>query len=152
MRKVLLITAALATVPAAGIAADLQEVVDARRGFYSMLGANMSVLASMAKGDIEYDGAVAQTHADNLKLLTAYNMGHLYAVGTSNADMPGKTRALPKIWEDFAGVQEKGMAYVQAVENLVEVAGLDRSDLGGAVQRLGGTCKDCHDNYRARDF
>ncbi|GAA0304517.1 c-type cytochrome [Rhodovulum strictum] len=152
MRKVLLITAALATIPASVMAADLQEVVDARRGFYAILGANMGVLALMARGETEYDGAVAQTHADNLKLLTAYSMGHLYAPGTSNADMPGKTRALPKIWEDFAGVQEKGMAYVQAVENLTEVAGLDRAELGGAVQRLGGACKDCHDNYRARDF
>ncbi|TCO72484.1 c-type cytochrome [Rhodovulum euryhalinum] len=152
MRKVLLLTAALATLPAAAMAADLEGVVDARRGFYSLLGANMDALVSMVKGDTDYDGAAAQSHADNLKLLTSYNMGHLYAPGTSNADMPGKTRALPAIWEDMAGVQEKGMAYVQAVEALNSVAGLDKAELGKAVQQLGGTCKGCHDDYRAKDF
>ncbi|MGC9419049.1 MAG: c-type cytochrome [Rhodovulum sp.] len=153
MRKALLLTAALATLPAtATFAADLEEVVDARRGFYSLLGANMGALVSMVKGETEYDGAAAQTYADNMKLLTGYNMGHLYAPGTSNADMPGKTRALPAIWEDGAGVQEKGMAYVQAVEKLNEVAGLDKAELAKAVQELGGTCKGCHDDYRAKDF
>jgi len=153
MRKALLLTAALATLPAtATFGADLEEVVDARRGFYSLLGANMGALVSMVKGDTEYDGATAQTHAENMKILTTYNMGHLYAPGTSTDDMPGKTRALPKIWEDSAGVQEKGMAFVQAVEALNEVAGLDKAELAGAVQQLGGACKDCHDNYRAKDF
>ncbi|MBN2905455.1 MAG: cytochrome c [Rhodobacteraceae bacterium] len=152
MRKVLLLTAALATLPAASFAADLEGVVEARRGFYDLLGANMGALVSMVKGETEYEGAAAQSYADNMLLLTKYNMGHLYAPGTSNADMPGKTRALPAIWENGAGVQEKGMAFVKAVEALNEVAGMDKADLGKAVQTLGGTCKSCHDDFRAKDF
>jgi len=151
MRKALL-TAALVALPVAGFAADpAEKIVEARQGYYSLLGANMGALVSMAKGETEYDGAKAQTYADNMLTLTKYNLGHLYAPGTSADDLPGKTRALAKIWEDPAGVQEKGMAFVKAVENLDEVAGLDKADLAKAVQELGGTCKGCHDDYRAKD-
>lgn len=152
MRKALLLTAALATLPAAGVAADPEKLVEARRGYYALLGSNMDALVSMVKGDTAYDGATAQTHADNMKTLTQYSIGYLYAPGTSNADLPGKTRALPAIWENSAGVQEKGMAFVQAVENLTEVAGLDQAELASAVQELGGACKGCHDDFRAKDF
>ncbi|TCP61976.1 cytochrome c556 [Rhodovulum bhavnagarense] len=151
MRKVLL-TALIAAAPAGAFAAGLEDLVEARRGYYKMLGANMAGLSAMAKGDVEYDGARAETLAGNLKIMTQYNIGHLYAPGTSNADMPGKTRALPAIWEDQAGVGEKGMAYVQAVNELNEVAGLDKAEMGKALQKVGGTCKGCHDDYRAKDF
>lgn len=151
MRKVLLATA-LAALPSALFAADAaQEMVEARQGYYKLLGANMQTLAGMAKGEIEYDGAKAQTAADNLMTLTKYNLGPLYGPGTSSEDMPGVSRAKPAIWEDSAGVQEKGMAFVKAVEELNEVAGLDQASLGKAVQTLGGACKACHDDYRAKD-
>lgn len=151
MRKVLL-TALLVALPAASFAADpKEEIVKARQGYYHLLGANMGALVAMAKGEVAYDGAAAQSHADNMLTLTKYNIGHLYMPGTSSEDMPGKSEALPKIWEDMAGVQEKGMAYVKAVEELNAAAGLDQAELGKAVQAVGGACKGCHDDYRAKD-
>jgi len=72
--------------------------------------------------------------------------------GTSNADLPGKTRALPAIWENLAAFQEKGMAYRDAVVALNTVAGTGAEALAPAVGKLGGTCKACHDDYRAKDF
>lgn len=149
MRKIVL-TAVLAALPVTAFAADpMKDLVEARQGYYKLLGANMGVLAGMAKGEIEYDGAKAQTAADNLKVLTTYNLGHLYAPGTSSDDVEG-SNALPKIWDDMAGVQEKGIAFVAAVEELNEVAGLDRASLGQGVQKLGGACKSCHDEYRKK--
>ncbi|MEX5729392.1 cytochrome c556 [Rhodovulum iodosum] len=151
MRKIVL-TAVLAALPATAMAEGLEDLVEARRGYYKLLGANMGELVAMVKGEAEYDGATAQTHAANLVTLTNYNLGHLYAPGTSKADLPGETRALPEIWDDMAGVQEKGMAFVEAVNELNEVAGLDKAELAAGVQKLGGTCKGCHDDYRAKDF
>jgi cytochrome c556 len=150
MRKAFL-TAVLVTLPVAALAEDpAEELVEARQGYYSLLGANMHNLVSMVKGETAYDGAKAQTAADNMLVLTKYHVGTLYLPGTSSEDVKG-SRALPKIWEDPAGMQEKGMAFVKAVENLNEVAGLDKAELGKAVQNLGGTCKGCHDSYRAKD-
>lgn len=148
MRKVIL--AAALAIPTAALAADpVEDTIKARQGFYKLLGANMGVLAGMAKGEVEYDSAAAQTAADNMKTLTMYNVGHLYMPGTSNADSD-KTRALPKIWEDFPGVQEKGGAFVEAVAAMQAVAGAGKDEMVAALGPLGGTCKACHDNYRAK--
>lgn len=144
------ILAAAIAIPTATFAADpVEDTIAARQGFYKLLGANMGVLAGMAKGEIDYDATAAQTASDNIVTLTGYNMGHLYMAGTSNADSD-KTRALPKIWEDFAGVQEKGGAFVQAAMKMQEVAGAGKAEMAGALGDLGGSCKGCHDTYRAK--
>jgi len=151
MRKAV-IPALLLALPLGAFAADLEEAVDARQGYYSLLGFEMHSLVAMAKGEVEYDAEKAKGHAADMLTLTKYDAAGLFPPGTSKADMPGKTRALPAIWEDPESVQEKGAAFVAAVKDLNEVAGEGRGQLGKAVQDLGGTCKGCHDDYRAEDF
>lgn len=148
MRK--LILAAALAIPTATLAADpVEDTIAARQGFYKLLGANMGVLAGMAKGEVEYDAAAAQTAADNMGALTMYNVAHLYMPGTSSADSD-KSRALPKIWEDFPGVQAKGAAFGDAVKAMQAVAGAGKDQMAGAMGALGGSCKGCHDTYRAK--
>jgi cytochrome c556 len=151
MRKAILSTL-LIIMPLAASAASPEDVAKARQGFYSLLGLEMDGLVPMVKGETEYDPEKAAGHAADLLTLTRYNMGDLYAPGTSKADIPGETRALPAIWEDPEGVQEKGMAFVEAVNALNEAAGQGKGALAKAVQDLGATCKGCHDDYRAKDF
>lgn len=146
MRHVLI--AALIATPALAFAGPAEKTVEARQGFYKLLGANVGVFAAMAKGEMDYDAAAAQTAADNIVTLTTYNVGHLYAPGTSSADVEG-SRALPKIWEDFPGVQAKGADFVKAAMEMQAVAGQGKAEMAGALGKLGGTCKGCHDTYRA---
>ncbi len=147
MRKAIIAVIAVA-IPTAVFAGPAEDTVAARQGFYKLLGANMGVFAGMAKGDIEYDAAAAQTAADNIVTMTSYNLGHLFAPGTSSDEVK-EARALPKIWEDFPGVQEKGMDFVTAAMEMQSVAGNGKGEMAGALGKLGGTCKACHDNYRA---
>lgn len=151
MRK-LILTALIAALPAGAALAGPEDVAKARQGFYKLMGLEMGQLAGMAKGDIEYDADKALGHAADILALTKYNPGDLYAPGTSKADLPGMTRALPAIWEDFEGFRGKGAAFVAAVAELNEAAGNGRAALAPAVGKLGGTCKACHDDYRAADF
>lgn len=149
MRKLALIALAVA-IPAAAIAQDAaKKTVEARQGYFKLMGANMDTLAGMAKGEIEYSAEGAQTAADNMAALVSYNRAHLFAPGTSSDDVEG-SRALPKIWEDMAGVGEKGAAHTAAVENMQGVAGSGQAEMAGALEQLGGSCKGCHDNYRAK--
>ena len=148
MRKILISTL-IAAIPAIAVAGPAEDTVAARQGFYKLLGANMGVFAAMAKGERDYDAAAAQTAADNIVTLTGYNMGHLYVPGTSSEDVEG-ARALPKIWDDFAGVQEKGKAWVAAAQEMQGVAGMGKAEMVGGLQKLGATCKGCHDEYRAK--
>jgi cytochrome c556 len=146
--RIALIAAVLAA-PTFAIADQAQDTVEARQGYYKLLGANMGVFASMAKGAVEYDAAAAQTAADNMSVLTSYNLAPLFAPGTSSEDVDG-SRALPAIWSDTAGVQEKGAAFGAAVANMKEVAGQGKAEMAGALGQLGGTCKACHKAYRAK--
>ena len=147
MRK--LLTAALIAAPVLAHAGPAEDTVAARQGFYKLLGANMGILAGMAKGERDYDGAAAETAANNIVLLTTYNLGHLYMPGTSSADVEG-SRAKPLIWEDFAGAQKKADALFEASNKLAEVAGFDKADMAGALGAVGGACKACHDTYREK--
>ena len=145
-----ILAATILAIPATAFAADpVSDTIEARQGFYKLLGANMGTLAGMAKGEIDYDATSAQAAADNMVALTTYNMGHLYMPGTS-ADDSDKSRALAKIWEDFPGVQEKGAAFVKAAMDMQAVAGAGKGDMAGALGALGGSCKGCHDAYRAK--
>ncbi len=145
--------AATVSVPMA-IAADSAEekAVKARRGYYQLVLHNAGPLFGMAKGDVEYNAEAATTSANNLKALTSMNVMTLWPAGSDKDALPGKTRALPKIWADFPGVGEKSKAFKAAVDGLVANAGGGLDSLRGAVGPLGASCKGCHDNYRAKDF
>lgn len=130
----------------------LEDVVKARQGYYKLVLHNAGPLFAMAKGDMEYDAAKASTAANNLLTLTKLDVGSLYPAGTSKEEMPGKTRALMKIWEDFPGVGEKAQAWKTAVADMAAVAGDGVDALRSKAGALGGGCKGCHDNYRAKDF
>ena len=132
--------------------ADPQKVVDARRAYFKLIGSNMGPLGAIAKGAADYSAETAQLHAGNLLTMNGYNAAPHFAAGTSNADLPGKTRLLPKAFEDFDGMLAKYNDYKAAVEELAAVAGNGLDALKPAVGKLGGTCKACHDDYRAKDF
>ncbi|KZL25947.1 c-type cytochrome [Pseudovibrio sp. WM33] len=153
MRK-LLITALVAMTATSAFAADTtkDDVVEARRAYFTLLGHDMGALAAMAKGEVEYSAEKAKAASGNMMTVASYNAAGLYTPGTSNADLPGKTRALPVIWEDMAGYQAKGKEFYQALVALNDVAGEGRPALGKALGKLGGTCKGCHKEFRAKDF
>lgn len=150
MRK-FLVSAILLTIPTT-LLAEPEDVAAARRGYFQLIGLEMGSLAAMAKGEIAYDADAAQAHAADIRTLSEYLHDDILAVGTSNAGLPGKTRALPKIWDDMTGYGEKAAAFKEAAANMASVAGGGKEAMAPAVGQLGGTCKGCHDTYRAKDF
>lgn len=112
-----------------------------------MLSINMGVLSGMAKGDIAYDEAAATAAGANIETLSKYTLPALFIAGTSPDDGV-ETEALPAIWENsedfatkFAGLQEAAMGAGAAVAG-------GQESIGPVVQKLGGACKTCHDDYR----
>lgn len=149
MRKAIITALALA-IPTGLAAGPMEDTIAARQGYFKLLGANVGVLAAMAKGERDYDAAAAQAAADNLVTLSNYKIGHLFMEGTSADDFPDKTRALAKIWEDPSDVQAKFGGFVEAAAGMQAVAGQGKGEMAGALGAVGGACKACHDNYRAK--
>jgi len=151
-------TAARAACVVAGVAAaaakadPADDAIKARRGFFTLLGAEIGPLGAMAKGEAPYDADAAQRHAANLQALSGYRFGDLFVAGSSNDDKFGDTRALPVIWTDTAGFSEKAGGLVAAIGALQGVAGEGQAALAGGVGALGKSCGACHDTYRAKEF
>ncbi len=153
MRRLLtLALLAQCAVLAPAFADPVEDAIKARRGYFTLLGANIGPLAAMAKGEIEYDAEAAATHAGNLEALGGYMVAPHFPEGSSNADKPGDTRAQPAIWSDFSGFAAKFGDYKAAVAGLPAKVSGGRAELGAALGAVGGTCKACHDDYRAKDF
>ncbi len=130
----------------------LEGAIDARQGYYQLVRHNAGVLFGMAKGDIDYDVDMATTHANNLLMLTRVDVGSLYPAGSSKEEMPGKTRALKKIWDTYPAVVEKSKAWKDAVAAMAAVAGDGVDAIRATAGALGNGCKGCHDNFRAEKF
>lgn len=149
MKRILLSTL-VAVLPAAVMAADADNVVEARQGYFSLVALDFGPLAAIAKGAAPYDAAVAKAHAANLVTLSKYDPSGLYAPGTSSSDVKD-SRAKAEIWKDPEGFKAKGTAFFEAVAALEPAAGAGQKELAAAVGKLGAACKDCHDTYRAKD-
>ena len=130
----------------------MEEMVQARQGYYKLVKHNAGQLFAMAKGDMAYDAKKAAKAANNLKTLSMLDLGTLYMPGSSKEEMPGKTRALKKIWDTFPEIGKKGAAFKQAVDAMAANAGNGLDALRANAGALGGSCKGCHDNYRADTF
>lgn len=130
---------------------DSPEVsaMEARQGYFKMLGANMGVLAGMAKGEIPYDEDRAAMHASNIETLSQYNLGFHFPQGTSSDDLE-ESEALPKIWSELDGVVAKHADLAEAAAGAGDAVRGGQDNVGPVVQALGGTCKACHDNYRKK--
>jgi cytochrome c556 len=60
--------------------------------------------------------------------------------------------ALPVIWTDTADFQAAIDKLVQATDKFVEAAkGGDKATISAAFRDVGGSCKNCHDKFRAAD-
>ena len=151
MRKILLTSLAIA-IPVVAFAVSPEQTAEARRGYFALVGTEFGPLAAMAKGEMPYDAATAKAHAADLVTLATYTQDDLLVSGTSLAELPGKTRAEAAIFADLPGYQAAGQAFYDAVIALNAVAGDGPEALAPAVGKLGGTCKGCHDDFRAKDF
>lgn len=134
--------------PASAAKDPEESAIDARQGEMQLRAFNTGPLVAMAKGEIPYDAEMAGTLANNLKVLLSLDNSRAWMKGTSNEDYPGKTEALPAIWDSGSEIGDRGEAFAKAVNELADAAGQGLDALRPAVVNLGDACKACHDDYR----
>ena len=122
-----------------------QSVIKYRQTVMKAVGAHMGAIASVVKGEVSFTDDVA-AHASSMnamsKLVTA-----IFPEGTDNGKF--ETRALPKIWEDWAGFEKAAMDFDAASANLAKVAaGGDMNAIRAAFGNLGKSCGGCHKPFR----
>lgn len=119
--------------------------VAARHAMMGLVGHNMGVLGSTAKGEIAFNAGLVQAAAANLNKLAQIDPTSLWTIGTEQgaADL---SRAKPEIWSDAAGFSEKFEAMARASAALMDATDVEAVRAG--MGALGGACKACHESYR----
>lgn len=141
------VAAAALAIGSAWAADEPENLIKYRQHVMKSVGANISSLAMVAKGEISTMANVAanaQAIRDGLGAA-----GVLFPVGTGTE--AGKTRALPAIWERSAEFIDSLKRSISAADTMIVAA--NSGELGQvqtALGALGKTCGGCHDDFRQK--
>ena len=148
MKANVILSAVLLSLSASMVQAEsaTDKAIEYRQGVYRAMDWNLSPLAAMVQGRVDFDGAVFAQRAERIALL-----GSIVAEGFADAEsVRGDTRASYRIWEGrerfdelMAQMQQRSRALQQAA-----AAGQDRDELRPLLGQLGQSCKACHDRFR----
>ena len=155
--RVLAATLVLATGLGAAVALAADEppnVVKYRKHFMDANGANISMIASVVKGEVSLSDQIpahANAMAEQGKLLTA-NLKQLFPKGTAKGETGEKSAALPAIWEKWSGFEQAAQKFQEESAKFAEVA--KDGDMAAIAQQLGVLgkqgCGGCHQDYREK--
>ena len=124
---------------------NTDDIIKYRKAVYTSMRGHIGAISRIVRaglGDCKEhitDHATTIQNAANI-ILTTFPEGSDF----------GDTDALESIWTDQLGFEKAAQQLVDASGELVTVSQSgDMKAIGRAVRTVGGTCKNCHDNYRA---
>lgn len=124
-----------------------QKIADARAGLMKVVGAYFGPIYAMAQGYTDFDAETAERNAHKLREL-ADMAPDMFRTDTRKFEV--KTEALDEVWEDYDHFVEDAEKMKKASAALESAASEGKDAVVAAFQKLGGTCKDCHDEYRLK--
>ena len=137
--------AAAAVISVAAYAATPVEIQKQRHEHYEQLGDAFKTVRDNSKGTPDY---AALDKALGVIQKATENQQQWFPKGTGPE--AGKTRALPEIWskpDDFTAAQKLFTDKVGPLAAAVKARDVDA--IGKAFREVGGSCKNCHDSFRA---
>lgn len=130
-------------------AANGAESLALRKAVMQSIGAHFgATIAAIKSGDKKRIQAAAR----QAQAINTLSKGVLILTPRGSGASAGKTRALPKIWQDWAGYQKAAAALT--TESAKLVAALKTGDAKAAMSQFGRTgkvgCGGCHGTFRAK--
>lgn len=144
--SVLTLLALTVALPASAQFAKAEDAIKYRKNALFVMQQNFGRVAGMAAGKIPFDAKVAADSA-----VAAEFVSKLPWAGFGPGTDMGDTKAKPEIWankakfDDYARNTEAEMAKLAVA---AKSGNLDSIKL--AVNATSGTCKSCHDDFRAK--
>lgn len=137
-------TAAMAALPAAAQFQKPEDAIKYRQGAFTVMAAHFSRIGAMAQGRVPFDAATAAANAEIVA-----TMSRLPFVAFVDGSQSGKAKA--EIWSDRAGFNAAASKMQEEAGKLAAAARSGNADqVRAAFGATAGTCKGCHDNYRAQ--
>lgn len=138
--------AGAATAHGDDVPADINDPVSLRMNMMSLTGASMGVMASIAKGEAEFDHRVVQSA---LRTIYAVSLGYANQF-PEGSDTGHDTEASPKIWEDKAGFDKAVAKFISDSAAAVALKPQDVDGMKQAMGMVGSNCKSCHEDWRVK--
>jgi cytochrome c556 len=117
-----------------------------RQNVYSLVGWNFTAMSQMVRGQRDFDQAEFARRAERVAQLSKM-LDEGFPPGS---DKGAKTEALPAIWTNRADFDAKMADFQREAAALAQVAA--SGDVDATKAQFGttaGTCKACHDKYKA---
>ena len=132
--------------PAFAQFAKPEDAIKYRKSALFVMSQNFGRVAGMANGRIPFDAKVAADSA-----AVAEYMSKLPWAAFGEGTDKGDTKAKPEIWKEHAKFQEAAEKMQAEMSKLAAAAKTGSLDnIKAAVGAVGGSCKNCHDSYRAQ--
>lgn len=159
MKKIVVLMSALAVLASGMLyTAVAQEMtpeqraaaaVDTRKSLFKMLRFNLVPIAGMAQG-APFDAEVAERNARRIAVM-ATMIPEVLAQDTSAFDNI-ETTALDKIWDNQPDIAVKTQTLIDNANAFADAAATgEMAATLGAFRAFGGSCGNCHDEYRVDD-
>ena len=140
---------ALASLPAAAQFQKPEDAIKYRQSVYTVMANHFGRIAAMASGKAPFDAKAA---ADNAVIVS--DMSRLpFTAFAEGTDKGLPNRAKPEIWKEaakFKAAGEKMQGEVVKLDAAAKSGNLDA--IKAAVGAVGGSCKACHDDFRAEKY
>jgi cytochrome c556 len=132
--------------PASAQFAKAEDAIKYRQSALFVMQQNFGRVAGMAAGRVPFDAKVAADSA-----AVAEYMAKLPWAGFGPGTDMGATKAKPEIWTDKAKFDDYANKTKIEMSKLAVAAKSGNLDsIKAAVNATSGTCKSCHDDFRAK--
>jgi len=138
--------ATLASLPAAAQFQKPEDAIKYRQSAFTVMANHFGRIAAMAQGRVPFDAKAAAENADIV--LTMSKLPYQGFGDGTDKGLPH--RAKPEVWKEqpkFRAAAEKMQAEVVKLDAAAKTGSLDA--IKAAVGAVGGSCKACHDDFRA---
>jgi cytochrome c556 len=122
-----------------------KEAVHYRKAAFTTLVWNWMPLVNMVRGKTPYDKAAFEKRANRVAFISTTLLE-----GFVPNSAIGKSEAKPEIWTNWSDFQAKAKALEvesAALANLAKTGDFEK--IKAQFGKVGGTCKACHDLYKA---
>lgn len=138
--------AATFAAPASAQFAKAEDAVKYRQSALFVMQQNFARVAGMAAGKVPFDAKVAADSA-----AVAEYVGKLPWAAFGPGTDKGDTKAKPAIWTEKSKFDEGANKMQAEMVKLTAAAKTGNLDnIKAAVNVVGGTCKSCHDDFKAK--
>ncbi|PUE54921.1 cytochrome C [Limnohabitans sp. Rim8] len=123
-----------------------EDAVKYRKAALTVTAAHFGRLGAMAQGKVPFDAKAAAENADIVA-----NMSKLPWAAFGEGTDVGETKAKPEIWKQNAKFKEASEKFQAEATKLAAAAKSGKEDtFKTAFSATAGTCKSCHDDFRAK--